>query len=231
MKRILVIAAHPDDDVLGCGAFIYKHRDNFEFRIIFIGEGSTCRFDLDKISSAEALKQIEIRTSSAKKSLQVLGVKNYKFYDLPCGRLDQVPIIDINKIIENEIRIFRPETVLTHSETDVNNDHRIVYRSLAMAARPVWPDCDVNIVSFEVLSTTEWNLTDPFVPNLFEEISEECLRKKWEALECYYTEIKEFPYPRSFVGLETLAKYRGMQSGLKLAEAYRIIRWKNKFHS
>ncbi|PJZ43108.1 hypothetical protein CH370_01370 [Leptospira kmetyi] len=229
MRKILIIAAHPDDDILGCGAFIFKHRNDCEFRVVFIAEGSTCRFSADQIQSSEALKQIEIRTASAKKSLEVLGVNDYKFYDLPCGRLDQVPIIDINKIIENEIKTFKPETVMIHSETDVNNDHRIVARSLAMAARPVWPDCDLNILSFEVLSTTEWNLTDPFVPNLFEEISEDCLKKKWKALECYYTEIKEFPYPRSYVGLETLARYRGMQSGFKLAEAFKIIRWKNKF--
>ncbi|RHX78270.1 PIG-L family deacetylase [Leptospira yasudae] len=228
MKRILIVSAHPDDDILGCGAYLYKYRNELEFRVVFIAEGSTCRFDFDRIQSKEALEQIEIRTASAIKSLNVLGVKNFKFYDLPCGRLDQIPIIDINKIIENEIRTFKPDTIMVHSETDVNNDHRIVARSLEMAARPVWQDCDVNIVSFEVLSTTEWNLSGPFTPNLFEEISEECLRKKWEALECYYTEIKEFPYPRSYVGLETLAKYRGMQSGFKFAESFKIIRWKNR---
>lgn len=230
MRKILVVAAHPDDDILGCGAYIYKYKNTAEFRVIFIAEGSTCRFPVDQITSEEALKQIQVRTSSSINSLKVLGLDNFKFYDLPCGRLDQIPIIDINKIIENEIKTFKPETVLVHSETDVNNDHRIVFRSLSMAARPVWQYSDVNILSFEVLSTTEWNLTNPFSPNLFEEISEECLKKKWEALECYYTEIKEFPYPRSYTGLETLARYRGMQSGYKLAEAFNIIRWKNRFH-
>ncbi len=229
MKKVLVVAAHPDDDILGCGAYIYKYRNTVEFRVIFIAEGSTCRFDLSQIKSEEALKQIQIRTTSSIKSLNVLGVDNFKFYDLPCGRLDQIPIIDINKIIETEIKTFKPETILVHSDTDINNDHRIVSRSLSMAARPVWSDCDVNILAFEVLSTTEWNLAQPFTPNLFEEISDECLVKKWEALECYYTEIKEFPYPRSFTGLEALARYRGMQSGYKLAEAFNIIRWKNKF--
>ena len=153
-----------------------------------------------------------------------LGVNDYKFYNLPCGRLDQVPLIDINKIIENEINDFKPNTIFTHSNKDANNDHLIVHKSTIIATRPGSNFFVRNIFSYEVLSSTEWKFSDVFKPNMFEKLSFKDVKNKWNALKEYKTEIKKFPYPRSYDGIKTLSNYRGMQSNTKYSEAYKIIR-------
>ena len=134
------------------------------------------------------------------------------------------PIIDINKIIEKEIKSFDPEIVFTHSENDTNNDHKIIYRSTLMAARPGIHKSLKVVASFEVLSSSEWNFSDAFIPNHFELLTLKELNLKWKALKCYKSEIKSFPHPRSEEGIKTLARYRGMQAGSKYAESYKIIR-------
>ena len=223
-KNILIIAAHPDDDILGCGGFIAKYNTKTNIRVIFIAEGSSCRFpDLNK-NLNKIQKTIETRNNYAKDALKVLGVKQVSFYNLPCGRLDSTPIIEINKIIENELNNFKPHTVITHSEDDTNNDHRIVYRSTLMATRPGAFKNLKTLLSFEVLSSTEWNFSKAFLPNHFESISLAQLNLKWQALECFKSEIGKYPHPRSEEGLKTLAQFRGMQSGFKYAEAFKIIR-------
>ena len=99
MNKILVIVAHPDDDILGCGGLLSKYSEIKEFRVVYIAEGSSCRFSsLDE--SEIVRKAIEQRSAYAIEALSSLGVSDYKFYDFPCGRLDTVPIIEINKIIE-----------------------------------------------------------------------------------------------------------------------------------
>lgn len=223
MKRVLIVAAHPDDEVLGCGATIAKYRVNgVIFKVLFVGEGSSCRFDDPSDVLAEvATKQ---RTDSAIRAMQLLGIEDFEFYDLPCGRLDQVPIITINKIIERAVRDFSPDTVLTHSESDVNNDHRIVFRSTLMATRPGAQNHVVRVLSYEVPSSTEWSYSSSFVPNLFEEVREQDLLQKCAALGCYESEVRPFPFPRSEQGLRTLAMFRGMQAGVNYAEAFHLVR-------
>ena len=112
-----------------------KYRNQIEFKVIFIAEGSSCRFDKNDIEGKNIKKIISKRNSFGIEALNSLGVKNYHFYNLPCGRLDQVPIIEINKIIEKEINNFKPDTVFTHSSNDTNNDHLIVHET-QMATRP-----------------------------------------------------------------------------------------------
>ena len=222
--KVLIIAAHPDDDVLGCGGYMAKYSQQKNIKVVFVAEGTTCRYSTQEAGGDAAKEALRVRTKSSTDSLELLGVRAVEFYNLPCGRLDQEPILEINQIIENEINEFQPELILTHSENDVNNDHRIVYRSVQMATRP-GSFCGVDqIMSFEVLSSTEWNYEEPFKPNHFELLTEEWVEKKWKALECYESEIREFPHPRSRLGVETLARYRGMQSGIQYAEAYNIIR-------
>ncbi len=225
MDRVLVICAHPDDDILGCGGIMSKYSGSgANFRVIFIAEVSSCRFSGEKLGSDIVLKTIRERNDFGIKALAKLCIQNYRFYDLPCGRLDSVPIIDINKIIENEISNFKPDTVFTHSENDANNDHCLVFKATIMATRPCNAVRVKNVYSFEILSSSEWKFTSSFEPNYFEELSAEDVKKKWEALAEYETEIREFPFPRSFEGISTLAKYRGLQAGLSYAEAFKIIR-------
>lgn len=228
MNRILVIAAHPDDDILGCGGYIAKHRGSKTFRVIFIAEGTTCRYSHDAIGSDEVIRDTEVRTESAKQALETLGVNDYSFYDLPCGRLDTVPIIDINKIIESEIAQFKPDTIFTHNAHDNNNDHRIVFRAVSMATRP-GAQCHVpNLLSFEIQSSTEWNFDHAFGPDYFEVLGSEDIAMKWKSLACYSTEVREYPHPRSAEGVEALVKIRGMQAGVSYAEAFKIVRMISK---
>ena len=125
-NKILVVAAHPDDDILGCGGLLAKyHEKGAEVAICFLAEGSSCRFIRSEIGSVEATCAIKERTASAKKALEVIGVERYHFYDFPCGRLDTVPMIDLGKCVEDQIKAFEPDLILTHSSVDANYDHRL----------------------------------------------------------------------------------------------------------
>ena len=223
MKRVLVIAAHPDDEVLGCGATISKYsRQGAQFMVLFIAEGSSCRYA--DPACADSVTAINARTQQSMNALALLGVKDFQFNDLPCGRLDQVPIIEINKSIEQAIRVFNPDTVFTHSAHDANNDHRIVCRSSIMATRPSALNQVARLLSYEVLSSSEWAFGEPFAPNIFEQIEEQDLALKWQALAAYETEVNVYPFPRSEKGVRTQAMSRAVQAGLSLAEAFYLIR-------
>lgn len=225
MKNVLVVAAHPDDDILGCGGTIAKYTKlGIKFKVIFIAEGTTCRFATEEINSENALKEIEKRNTYAKKSLEVLGVKEFTFYNLPCGRLDQEPIIEIGKIIEKEIKEFKPDTIFTHSNIDVNNDHLRVFQGVLQATRVGALNFVNQVYSFEILSSSEWRFVEAFKPNVFISLDKEHIDLKIKSLNEYVSEIKEFPFPRSNEGLEILAKRRGMQIGKKYAESFSLVR-------
>ena len=226
MNRIMIIAAHPDDDILGCGGFMSKYRNSGkEFKVIFIAEGSSCRYFENEIKTSGVKSEITKRNNFGINALKYLGIDDYSFYNLPCGRLDTLAIIDINKIIENEIANFQPDTIFTHSENDTNNDHRIVNRSTMMATRPV-PGNKLNrIFSYEVLSSSEWNFGSKFFePNYFVELSEQNVIEKINALNYYLSEIKAYPFPRSTDGIKTICKQRGMQVGIHYAEAFKLLK-------
>jgi len=221
MNKALIVAAHPDDDILGCGGILSRFRDSVQFKVIFIAEGSSCRF---RDAFCEAAKsETEIRNSYAKQALEYLGVKDYEFNNLPCGRLDTTPLIEINKIIEQAISEYKPDTVFTHANCDSNQDHVKVYHSTMISTRP---GCNSvrNVLSYEVLSSSEWGFHEAFTPNTFFALSEENVREKYEALDIYESEIRPFPFPRSEKGIFTLATQRGIQSGKDYAEAFRSVR-------
>jgi len=223
MKRALIIAAHPDDEILGCGGLISKYAPlGVTFKIVFIGEGSTCRFQ--DPTSEVAVAAIKQRNSAAKNALAFLKVEDINFHDLPCGRFDQVPIISINKIFEREICEYEPDTVFTHSPYDANSDHKIVFNSTIMATRPTAGNHVHRLMSYEVLSTSEWAFINTFTPNYFEGLSETEVDLKWQALALYESEIRSYPFPRSREGIRALAMMRGMQAGLMYAEAFHLIR-------
>lgn len=223
MKRILIIAAHPDDEILGCGGLIQKYTQvGASFKILFLGEGSTCRYK--DPSSKEALKAIEERNSWAISALNILGISDSDFHNLPCGRFDQVPVIEINKIIENTIKEYQPDTIFTHSSLDPNSDHQITYKSTIMSTRPCGGHIVKKLFSYEVLSSSEWSFKEAFKPNYFIGLSNEQVQKKWQALECYKSEMRDYPFPRSWEGVHNLAINRGIQSGNEYAEAFHLIR-------
>ena len=223
IKKVLVIAAHPDDELLGCGGTIVKYLNlGISVKILFLGEGSTCRYD--DPTCKEGIAAIKIRNSCAIEALETIGVDNLEFFNLPCGRFDQIPIININKIIEGVISEFQPDTIFTHSEVDSNNDHRITHRSSIMATRPCGHNVVKRVFAYEVPSSSEWSFTQAFIPNYFVSLTESQLMNKWDALECYGGEMREYPFPRSWLGIKAQAMNRGVQSGFQFAEAFHLIR-------
>ncbi len=223
-KRILVIGAHPDDDVLGCAGVIYKlQKKGAKIRILFIGEGSSCRFNSADHSKLECKNAILDREKAAKRALDFINVKNITFLHNPCGRFDTVPLIDIGKSIELEIADFCPDTIFTHSNVDANNDHRITFQATLQATRPGALNHVAVLLSYEVPSSTEWRFINTFQPNYFVEITKE-IDSKIMAVNAYSSEVKPFPFPRSPENIRALAVIRGSQSGVAYAEAFEIIR-------
>ncbi len=225
MTRVLVVVAHPDDEVLGCGATIHKIiRGGGIVRVLILGEGSSCRYPKEMLESEQVRLDIAQRRRFADNSLAVLGVTDVVFGDIPCGRFDSVPIIDIGKQIEMQIADFRPDTVITHFVSDANSDHRITFNATIAATRPVPQGIVKTVLSFETSSSTEWRFVDVFRPSLFVDVTDH-IDTKIKAFECYMpTEGKPFPFPRSEIGLMTLARYRGMQAGVCCAEAFEVVR-------
>lgn len=225
-KKNLIVVAHPDDEVLGCGGVLSLYADNkdVDFKILFIGEGTSCRYSISELGAIEVKKEIERRNGFAKNALGQFNIDKLEFLNLPCGRLDQIPLIDIGKEIERVIKEYRPCIIFTHSEVDLNSDHQIVFKAVMQATRPGALNLVKRIYSFEVLSTSEWRFTAAFMPNVFVGLSESNIQKKINSLGEYETEIKEFPFPRSERGIRVMASYRGMQSAQEYAEAYKLIR-------
>jgi LmbE family N-acetylglucosaminyl deacetylase len=218
--KTLVVVAHPDDETLGCGGLIAKLSEQGEqIRVIFIAEGSSCRY---KTLTKQAKDDISYRTQCAIEAVNILGVSSYKFYNLPCGRLGDEPLIDIAKIIEKEILDYKPTTVLTHCQNDVHNDHKIIYSAVVQATRPVGRIVK-NLLSFEILSSTEWCYKETFKPNVFVDISLK-FNTKINAMHCYSTEQPKSPHSRSDKTIKSLAILRGSQSGVEYAEGFEMIR-------
>lgn len=225
MNRVLVVAAHPDDEVLGCGATIRKLVElGAQVRIVILGEGSSCRYSVKQIRSDEVRAAITQRRAFADQAIEVLGVNDAWFGDFPCGRFDTVPVIEIGKTIESHIAQFLPDTVITHHGQDTNSDHRITFNAVNTATRPMPGNCVRTVLAFETPSSTEWRFVDTFQPSLFVEVSNQ-ISSKIRAFDCYFeTEGRAFPFPRSPEGLITLARFRGMQVGIEAAEAFVIVR-------
>ncbi|MCJ7656088.1 MAG: PIG-L family deacetylase [Dehalococcoidia bacterium] len=223
-KLILVIAAHPDDEVLGCGATIAKHAlEGDKVCCLILGEGITSRYDQRGDASRKKLKQLK---SEAKQATQILGVKKISFRDFPDNRFDSVPLLDIVKVVEDFVSKLQPDVIYTHHGGDLNIDHQIVHRAVLTAARPL-ENCPVKeIYTFEVPSSTEWafqQFEPAFHPNVFVDITE-TLEIKVQALQIYESEARPFPHPRSPEALRAIARRWGSVVGLEAAEAFQLVR-------
>jgi len=218
--KILVVVAHPDDEILGMGGTILKHvKNNDEVEVIILGQGVTSRYD----NSEKNKDEINSLRRESKDALKVLGVEKVHFYDFPDNRFDSVDLLDIIKTLEKHISEFKPNYVYTHFYGDLNIDHLITYKATITACRPI---NKINVISFEVLSSTEQNAqleSTVFIPNLYIDIEKE-LEKKKEAMSKYKSELKDYPHPRSLEGIEHLAKYRGLAIQSKAVEAFHIVR-------
>lgn len=219
MESVLIIAAHPDDEVLGCGGTIAKlAQKGFNVNVLFLADGESSRTDIENVG-ALILK----RKKNAEAALKVLGCNSLSFLDLPDNRLDSLNLLDVTKKVENYIDTIKPFKIITHDAHDLNIDHQITHKAVATACRPQPGNCVRELLFFEVLSSTDWAFSNFFEPNLFEDISK-TLELKIEALSCYHDELREFPHPRSIEAIKSLASYRGAMSGFVAAEAFKIGR-------
>ncbi len=218
--KVLVIAAHPDDEVLGCGGTIAKHvAAGDEVCIHILAEGATSRTpSRERAKYAYELSELK---QSAHCAAKILGAA-IVLHDLPDNRMDSLDLLDIVKFIEEIVFDYRPDIIYTHHSGDVNIDHQLIHRAVVTACRPVPGQTVRTLLFFEIPSSTEWQVsssTASFVPNWFVSI-EETLDCKVQALDMYTSEMRKFPHPRSMVAVRALAAWRGASIGVAAAEAF-----------
>ena len=233
LMNILVIVAHPDDEVLGMGGTMLKHsKKGDHVRVIYMATGITARrssryqnatnYESNKKEMKKMKKEIQAIRNDARKACGILKVNDIAFYEFPDNEMDSVPLLKIVKVVEQEISKMKPDKIYTHHYGDLNIDHRSVYNATLTACRPVNSPVK-ELICFEVPSSTEWNYPNTFNPNYFVNINDQ-LVQKIKAMEAYKNEIKKFPHPRSSQNLRITAGRWGSISGQESAEAFEIIR-------
>lgn len=224
MERILVIAAHPDDEVLGMGGTIAKSVSaGSEVALLIVTDGSTSQYK----DNPELTKIIETKKKETENAADILGISKIYYGNLPDMKLDTVPHTEVNAAIEHVIDDFKPSVVYTHFGGDINKDHQCVYQSSMVACRPVCGQNVKKIYSYSVPSSTEWNAQNTlniFTPNVFVDITGEWAERKYRAMEAYKTELREYPHPRSIKTLEFFDRAVGLQVGLECAESFVLHR-------
>lgn len=218
-RKALVVGAHPDDEVLGCGGFIARLlEEGCEVRVLILGSVTTSRAGNDFNTAEQYSNEME-------RALKVLGVQSFRRMDFPDNRFDTLPLINLAQAVEAERENFAPDLVLTHDPYDLNVDHRRTHEAVLIAFRPSPGFSPLCLWSFEVLSSTEWQdpLLRRFQPQVYMDISRQ-LEKKLRAMECYASELRDYPHPRSLEGIRTLARLRGLEACLMAAEAFRVVR-------
>lgn len=226
-KKIMIVVAHPDDEILGLGASMNKliFEMNATIHVVILGEGITSRSD--QRDREKFKNELLIHRENIYHAKKKIGYHSISIYDLPDNRFDSLNLLDIIKIVEKEKINFKPDIIFTHHGGDLNIDHRYVFNSVITACRPISNETVKNIICFETPSGTEWKSpSDPFhfIPNLFFTISNENLQAKITGMECYENEKRIYPHPRSPEALKIMAQQTGIKIGSELAEAFCIIR-------
>lgn len=222
--NVLIIAAHPDDEVYGMGGTIARlANEGHNCFTLIVTEGCSSQYP----NNSAIIRQ---KKEEAKKANYLLGVKKVFFGDLPDMKLDQTHHIQINKVIEDTIDLIKPDRVYTHFYGDVNKDHQCVFESTLVGVRPIANQCVKELYSYSVPSSTEWSpsiIKYQFMPNVFVEISATKL-KKHEAIKVYQSEIRDFPHPRSLKYISNIDITTGLQVGLEESEAFMLLRSVNR---
>ncbi len=218
MIRVLVIAAHPDDEVLGMGGTIAAHTDRGDVvRVVVVTDGSSTQYPDDAVTRAR--KEEEARRAAAE-----LGVIDYVHLDLPDMRLDTLAHVEVNTVVEEHVRDLAPQVVYT-AQPDVNRDHRVLFDSVAVATRPTPGQPVRRLLTYAPTSSTEWTPAPVnwFVPNWFVDITG-TLERKLAAFAHYETERREYPHPRSERAIRAAAEYHGASCGCEYAEPFVLVR-------
>jgi LmbE family N-acetylglucosaminyl deacetylase len=221
-RKVLVVAAHPDDETLGCGATMARHaREGDAVEILILAEGATSRAASRDAAAFEA--ELERLRASGREAARIVGATAIHFAGLPDNRLDGLELLDVVKVVEAHGARVKPDVVYTHASTDLNVDHRVTHDATITAFRPL-PGASgpAALHFFEVPSSTEWNFSpraEAFRPNHFVDVSA-TLATKLAALDAYASEMRPWPHPRSREGAEALARWRGCTVGVDAAEAF-----------
>lgn len=217
-KNILVLAPHPDDEVLGCGATMAKYASaGHKVFVLVATRGSKKLYADDRIENVR---------NEALRAHKVLGVTETFFLDFPAPELDTVPLADISREIARILSENKIHTLYLPHRGDIHNDHRVVFNAGLVAARPVGDYSVKEIYAYETLSETEWAAPfgdDAFIPTCFINV-EDALEAKLQAMQCFKSQLKKFPNSRSLEAIDALAKFRGATVGFKAAEAFVTVR-------
>ena len=217
-KRILVIAAHPDDEILGCGGTISKLKNENFIEVLFMTNGVSAR--------GNNKKQILKRRKACLNLFKHLSLPIPKNFNFPDNAMDKIPLLKIVKKIEQKIKDYRPDTIITHYSHCLNIDHKITYEAVITACRPLIGSSVKKILSFEIPSSTDWALYKGknFQPNYFIDISEH-LKNKINLIKFYKEELRSYPHSRSIPSIKALASVRGVSCGVKYAEGFYLNRF------
>jgi LmbE family N-acetylglucosaminyl deacetylase len=217
--KVIVFAAHPDDDVLGMGGTLCLHAAERadEVRVVCVTDGSSTQYPDDA-------EKRESKNREAVRAAAVLGVTDYVHLDLPDMRLDTLPHAELNAVVEEHVRDFGPAVVYT-AHPDVNADHRALFDSVAVATRPTPGQPVRRVLTYAPTSSTEWTpaATNWFVPNWFVEVTA-AIDRKLEAFACFETERRDYPHPRSERALRAHAEFFGATVGCEYAEPFVLVR-------
>lgn len=218
MNIVLVVAAHPDDEALGCGATMAKHAANGDkVYTCFMTDGVGAR----SVEGGEA----ERRKLAATRASEVLGVEKNFYFDFPDNKMDTVGLLDLVQAVESVIYKVQPSIIYTHFQHDLNIDHQLTHRAVMTACRPQMSHSVDSIYSFEVLSSTEWafNSNPVFHANVIIDVVDS-FASKISALNCYKEEMRTFPHSRTLEAVKALGVLRGATHGFRLAEAFQLER-------
>ena len=226
-KKIMIVVAHPDDELLGLGATMNKliSESNVITHLVILGEGITSRSDNRDKPLWE--KELEIHRKNIYAAQKCIGYHSVSIHQIADNRFDSVNLLDIIKIVEKEKEKFQPDVIFTHHGGDLNIDHQRTFEAVITCTRPMENEKVKTIITFETPSGTEWRAsTDPkhFIPNLFFEVTEDNLNAKIKGMESYEFEKRKYPHPRSPEALEIQCKRNGVIVGKEFAEAFMLIR-------
>ncbi|MHA7819594.1 MAG: PIG-L deacetylase family protein [Erythrobacter sp.] len=218
LGKTLIVAPHPDDEVLGCGGTMARLADGGqEVHVAIVTRGYEPAF------SSDSVDQVRAELAEAHK---ILGVTQCHFLDLPAAALDTLPGAELNAAIGNLVRKIAPQTLFLPFLGDIHRDHQLIFTAGLVAARPRGPDVPRRIYAYETLSETNWaapGITETYAPNVFVDISE-TIERKLSAFGCFESQVKPFPDERSLKTIESLATVRGSTVYLPSAEAFMLIR-------
>lgn len=226
-KKILIVVAHPDDELLGLGASMNRLISDYGVltHVVILGEGITSRSDSRDSKLWE--EELRLHKQNIHNAKEAIGYHGVSIYDFPDNRFDSVPLLDLIKVIEREKVRFQPDVIFTHHGGDLNIDHQRTFEAVITCCRPMENELVKTIITFETMSGTEWRAsTDPrhFIPNMFIGVEMKNIDAKIRGMESYEFERRNYPHPRSPEALEIVAKRWGITVGLKFAEAFCIVR-------